>query len=274
MAGLELPDWLRGVALLGVRADGEMGIIGLDDKGRISAFLFDSSDAWGRLASIGNAEMAARLGCISKYDRRGNVLLMENFEEGMGGVQISYTVPIDNVFLDPYLAHSGGYSVRMDTDALIGDIAQMYIAKTWIAAGKIGLEAVFAMPKKDATIELTLSRYSGARLVRGAIKYDPDAEELSYRVDLVNWAMFAEDVRLYTTHVNWHHLKFVIDVTGEMYVRCLYQNEEHDLSTHALYAANAPAIPPHYVINVVTTNVTGAAASVYVDDIIATTAEP
>ncbi|GAH24702.1 unnamed protein product, partial [marine sediment metagenome] len=46
MAGIELPDWLRGMALVGRDRDGILRTVRLDSEGRLSAFVVDSSDVW------------------------------------------------------------------------------------------------------------------------------------------------------------------------------------------------------------------------------------
>ncbi len=61
---------------------GALRTVKLDDQGRLSAFVIDSQDAWGQMLQVGNAELAARLGSIVRFDKRGIVMLMDNFDSG------------------------------------------------------------------------------------------------------------------------------------------------------------------------------------------------
>lgn len=68
----------------GEKADETLKTVLVDGDGRLSAFMIDSSDAWGQMLAVGNAELASRTGSITQYDRRGQVILATNFSDGWG----------------------------------------------------------------------------------------------------------------------------------------------------------------------------------------------
>jgi len=139
MAGIELPDWMRATALIGlddpdyrvitVDKHGQLNVllrgayndeirtVTLDDEGRISAFVIDSADAWGRMLSVGNAELAVRLGSPVAYEQGGRVLLMETFENGLSRWGHGDNGGAAEFAIDPEYHVMGGYSGRLTTGA-------------------------------------------------------------------------------------------------------------------------------------------------------------
>ena len=291
----ELPDWMRGQVLLGkhddeyvvvkLEEDGELNVllkgayddelrtVKLDDQGRLSAFVIDSVDAWGRMLNVGNAELAARLGSVSRHDRRGLIRDYCTFEDGF-----SHVYPEPDAFgsavvlaVDPVC--TGGYSGELQLRAAVGAWAQIHLARGPLPVTALGLEVAYHVGDNKGWPSIWIQQWTGARTVIGAIRHHIEATSLEYYGTDLDWHEFASPVIISYSFDLWTTIKVVIDADSEKYVRCLWGNHEYDLSAYDLYGSNS-VLAPRIEAKVRAENREAVARSVWFDDIILTSAEP
>lgn len=270
---MELPDFTRAMVLLGRDDAGELQIVGLDAVGRISAFVIDSRDAWGRMLSVGNAELAVRLGSAVAYDRRGQVAFFEDFETGVGAWTFDKDGTLGAGALDPTTSLSGGYSYRL-TGGSNGDRwASISMTRGLAQVGRMGLEFAVAWGTDFDYVVGSLILGDGTREYLAQIRYDFDDEDLEVYNDLGAWVSVLDAAFSGTTKKAYNVLKFVIDTDSQKYERLLFNDQEVNLSDHSYedvgltageYTTVEIACYSHPFDNDV----------VYVDDIILTLAEP
>jgi len=87
-------------------------LVAVDSDGRMTSVVMDDVDQWGNILQGGFAELAARLGAIQSYERRGQVVFQDDFRHGVSAWSISassgaYARP------DPTVRFQSPYSVRM-----------------------------------------------------------------------------------------------------------------------------------------------------------------
>jgi len=290
----EFPDWLRGTVLLGkhngeyvavkVEEDGDLNVllrgeyegalrtVKLDDEGRMSAFVIDSTDAWGRMLSIGNAELAARLGSIVCADRRGQVVFLESFANGL-----SPWVPFGGgtgaaVALDPTSYMSSGYSVKLTGGSDDTRVAWIIHRRQLTPLGGVGVSGHVAVPSDIVYFTVFLRIATGTHLYVVALQLDYAALDLRIYNSSAGWTKIGDVKVLYPGAQVYNWWKIVGDLLGERYIRAMWNDVEFDIGSHALYAQASSAKPCLYV-NLEVCSRAGYNDSVYVDNIVVTVAE-
>lgn len=108
----------------GSPAVGVLATVKLDSQGRMYAYVSDEADQWGNTLPTGLTELAARLGSIVSYDRRGQTVVLDDFSAGWGSWRTSGSgTPVSAISCDYCM--SAGYSAYLETEA---------VADAWIYA--------------------------------------------------------------------------------------------------------------------------------------------
>lgn len=208
--------------------------IKVDSEGRMLAIITDPEDVYGNIHMVGNAELAARLGSINKFDRRGDTVWMDDFE----GAVLLWDTDIDTengeIFLTTESAKYGSQSCKLITGGGLEDSAKIEKYMGAQIAGKIGLEVSFASAGPYPRLIFELKWYTGVYYYIGGIYYSKEAARLYYLNHEGTYAELPERPVLKTGTHTYHTVKFVIDTGTGKYVRCLLNNEDIDLSSHSL----------------------------------------
>ena len=185
---------------------------------------------------IDSGELAARLQSPDKYDRRGNVAFMDNFEGGVlqwetGG---GGTSPVSA--LTTANARDGSQSCMLTAGA--GVLGQAYIYKYLglINPGRIGLETSFTLNPNTVYFTVAFWYYDGARVHRGSMTYDLPNKKWFYLNSLGGDTDLLLNVTLRTANSPWHTCKLVLDTDTDEYVRFLYNNVETPMPGIGIYA--------------------------------------
>lgn len=252
--------------------EGVLTTVTLDDEGRLSAFVIDSIDAWGRLLSVGNAELAARLGSSIVYDRRGLVQLAETFGNGLARWATSTSGTGASVALDVSTMLYDGYSCALTG----GSDGSLYAAIEHrvgiLPKSRIGLEFAFTLQDVADNIQVFLYYYDGTTLHSSGVRYNYVDQQLEYYDENGVWSLIAE-VDVYTVYAKlFHRLKVVVDLDTDLYMRWLFDGDEY-LATGEQCATAAAAVAPYARVRIQLTSTSGENAVSYVDNVILTSAE-
>jgi len=219
------------------------------------------------------AEHAVRMGSIDTFDRRGDVLEMDDFEHGI--VKWDYegygTGAIAKA--SPTHARSKGYSMEM----IVGKSPGEGILATWRLPypklSKIGLELSFAMGTHLWRCYWAIEHYDGVNDHSFRILYNNVGKTLSYYDSTGGETTFATGVKLYNAPTLFNYLKVVIDLTEDKYTRVLVNEVEYDITSKAGYPIPSDAIP-HIEMVIQCYGNRDTNLSSYVDDVIVTQDEP
>lgn len=261
----EQVDWLRAYALMGLydgkqvqielgpgglmyavlRGMGPEGLttVKLDKVGRISAFVIDSSDAWGQILAVGNAELAARLGSLVQYDRRGQVILATDFSDGWGPWRTLTNEEATTVVLDPAIYRQGGYSVKCTGGTAAAGNVKMFAQLPALPLRTLGLSVFFSYYALAAHIDLLLSYDDGITNHRGWFTFDVAAETLSVIDGEGDPHSVATGVKIEEQERAFTYMKLVIDGDNDSYLRVMFNDIEEDLSSVALQPLDTGGIP-------------------------------
>lgn len=219
------------------------------------------------------AELAARLGSIVTFDRRGNVMLLDDFESGLAQWFLGGSGTNNAVTQCSEFARNGAFCAKLRGGSSLGLSAYMTKRLPYPVIGKLGLEVSFDGNATFKYFEVRLSLYDGTTLhspklrftyATGALAYYDENADL---IDLETGLYLANSGQLFKT------AKLVVDFENELYHRVLYNSETYDVSALS-YFKEASAEDPYINITLVVVNDTGNPGTIYVDDAILTQNEP
>ena len=240
--------------------------IGLPDWGRIKKGVAVSP-----VSDLG--ELAARLGSINTFDRRGDTVWMDDFEDGIIKWAAVAAGTGAAVVSDTTRARSGAKSVKLTTGTTDPWSAEIAHLEAYPVLSKFGLECAATVHVSLAALYVDLQIFTGSNVLQGQVAYDPGADKLYYMdsagilQELVTAVDLEENTQLF------HMFKLVVDASGEQYRRLIVDATEHDLSAYSLRKA-ADTTSPYMQVRIIAVGGSGGNYSIYVDNVIITQNEP
>lgn len=224
-----------------------------------------------QLSDLG--ELAARLGSINTFDRRGDVIWFDDFEENLAKWQTSATGTGAWAALSTDYSRSGAMSAKLTT----GDTANQF---TFIVK-RLGLSALETRFGLEFSVQLHnfarlyayLQIYREGWIYTTAIRYDPATGVLEYYSSTPAWVALTAALALKVTNC-WHTIKLVQDQTalGD-YTRLLVDNQNLDVAGIACHRTETD-VAEHMMIWIQSQAVLNSNSSMYIDDVILTQNEP
>lgn len=219
------------------------------------------------------AELAVRLGSIVSYDRRGDVIYLDDFEAAVIKFIISVSAG-GAIVLDSTSVRSGFQAVKFTTAAAALNSALLRKWLSVVGSRRLGAEFHFSYPADTYTLSLSLAYYSSTTLYYGEVRLDFTDNTLKIIDGDGNWNTIAENLSLAKYYHQFTGLKLVADFSTNKYVRLLLGNTEYDVSAYSLETAASALKEGLGVFTQVFNDDTGTAASLWIDDLIVTQNEP
>lgn len=219
------------------------------------------------------AELAARMGSIDTFDRRGDVVHLEDFEAG-GKRYLYYS---GGVTSDPVTsvatAKTGAISAKMTTQAEPPYYCTLHAYHPLPRLTGIGFEAAFTLEADHHFVKISLDHYNGADDYYAEVRYDLVDKALYVRHSDGALKTIASGLALFPYYKAWHVIKLVADYKTGKYQRVILDDKQYDLSAYSLYRVGATALV--YLLNSIDFYAPGETQLVsYVDDVIITQNEP
>lgn len=233
------------------------------------------------------AELAARIGSINTFDRRGNVIGLDDFEDPIIKWDSNGTVGAGAAVRHSSLsARSGAQCLQLVMGNAIGNFTQ--ILKTFSVSNpsKIGVEWSFAKDisatLSDLEIVVTYTRYPSPTLpddIVAGVKYNQITYSWSIMDTTGAYQIYLTEPGSVFGNQEWRTAKIVFDLVNLNYLRLLLDGVTHNISSHDLRLIS-PSLPPDNPIGrlsvVCRANQLSAVSGPYwlLDDIIVTQDEP
>ena len=218
-------------------------------------------------------ELAARLGSIVTFDRRGDVVWLDDFESGVGKwLPVTSGVGAGVVVSNSY-ARNGLYSCELTAGTTMAQVATIQRVLPYPVLSRMGFECSFAFDSNLAEIYLTFDMFDGASQHIAEVRYDYVNKKLQYRDSDNNWQDIATSLDLRQSYYPFWVWKLVVDFANEEYVRLVLNETEHKLDGIA-YRKTAAGTIASLRPSITNRGAAAANAVVYVDDVIITQNEP
>jgi len=218
---------------------------------------------------IDSGELAARLKSINTFDRRGNVIWMDDFEATVLHWNTTKTGTSSDVALDTTMALTGNQCVKLTGGTSASSTAAMYRALAYPQLGKLGLEMGITNVTGIDSITIYLTVYDGTNKNEAAIRYKTSTTALQYENSEGNFTDFATITAPKSDILTFHMWKMIADFEEGEYMRFILDNTTYDLAgTQYRTVANASA--PFLYAACILVNSAGVTKDIYVDNVIIT----
>lgn len=187
-----------------------------------------------------NAELAARLGSIVTFDRRGDVLWWDDFEDNAAKWTPDYVPAGGTWALSAVRALLGGNSGALGTAAAIGATAEVVRAVFYPVASKVGYEIAFNLPLGGYPIVFRIRIDDRVDSTDFLIRYNYNTSVLELETTLGVVVVIDPAFVLRTAGTGFHILKLVIDMTTLMFVKLILDDYTFDISAYAGNRIGAP----------------------------------
>lgn len=236
---------------------------------------------WGTLGPLATvytvedmAELAARLGSIVTFDRRGNVIFMEDFQGSLAKVNTDWPGASGSVAISNERALHGAFSCKLVTLAEAAKFTEVYLRLAYTVLGKLGVEVAWDMVDDSLmdSIEIWFQLYDGTYYHKVAVSWEPSTKKWWYQ-GVGEWKELSPTQILYSGDVSFNITKLVVDFVNQEYVRLISNNREYDMSG-LVYSTLTPPQSPHILQTNRVIAAGDAACTVYLGHIIVTQNEP
>lgn len=218
-------------------------------------------------------ELAARLGSPVSFDRHGQVVWMDGFEEGIGKWLATVVGTDAAVALNGDYARNGAWCAKLTGGSDGSGYAMISRLLAFPLLGRMGFEYSFAFDGDLNVLELVFLLYDGTDLHRPVIRYDHPKKLLVYWDSGYGWVPIASGVDLFLSDLPFWTWKLVVDFGGEEYVHLVVNDKYYDLAGIA-YPQVASEVNAHLLLIIRNYSLSGENGVVYIDDVIITQNEP
>lgn len=219
------------------------------------------------------SELAARLGSIHRYDRRGEYMYGWDGRDGLGGWTVAWVAANDNVTIASDQCFMSAYSMWLHNHNQVGSACSVRRSITGFDEGREGVEISF-QPGNNA-IRLDVNYYSSGKVnsYNFLIRVNGNGNNIQIRdhTGVMRTVLTVGD--LVSNPNLFHVMKLVVDFDTGYYVRMMFDYTEVDLSMWR-GIPSAPASPPLKRLEL-TCSITGEIlANTYIGHVIITANEP
>lgn len=188
-------------------------------------------------------ELAVRLGSINNFDRRGDVIFMETFEEAsLNKWQMSLAKGGSSVTLSALRARTGGLSALLTAGPHSGSKAAMVHYCPYSVMSAFGLEVAVSRDVILTSLTFYLHLYDGAHVTEFALRWSLVDNELSYYDKNQGWPSLGT-VYLSTETSLFHVFKLVGNGVSNEYVRAIVNNQAFLLTDIAARVVESEILP-------------------------------
>ena len=221
------------------------------------------------------AELAARLGSIVTYDRRGEVVWLDDFEDNINKWNSSFGAAGGSLALSTDESRSGSNSAKLICPT--GGYAIMNRTLPYTPSPKLGFEAHECFPTAgNITRVLDLGVLTTTKQFEFEIRYDwTDAVTGTWKIYTypTTWVTLSGIPSIEAIAGLFHAIKVVVDLENGKYVRLLVDGIAYDISQYTPnWGVNTN--PPRITPTIYHAARAGQQDTIYVDDVIITRNEP
>ena len=218
-------------------------------------------------------ELAARLGSIVTFDRRGNVVRLDDFEGGieqwdLGGVGTGRKLEWSEIY-----HRSGNFCAKLTSHPTAGMVAEMATSVSYPILSKIGFEFSAVIDTNLRYLTILTQLYNGTSITESLIRWTQATALWKVTDDTQAWRDLSPTMKLSPVAPVFNTIKLVADFVNNQYVRLIVNNIDYDLSAYGLYSAGS-AEAPRIDIKIQMASNFAASTYLYVDDFIQTQNEP
>ncbi len=219
------------------------------------------------------AEAVARRGSPNVWDRRGDVLFLTDFREGLGPFHTAFSGDGGGIALVTGHSRQGAYSIRLRAGSDDDHYAYLHLAFPFQDPSPVGLEFSFSVAEWTEHVRAEIVWYDGTNERVGLVAYNHTAHQLWYWIHPGEWAFLERTITLNECLRPEHTLKLVVDMATGEYARFMLDDR-----TYAVFKYPVHVVPdtraPYWYFAIWQFGVAGHNPDCYIDNVIVTQNEP
>lgn len=190
-----------------------------------------------RTPIIDIGELAARLKSSATYDRRGEVLWIDDFRHGLSGWLTAALGADNSIKVSADHSYHTGYSILITSKK--NGVALTTMTRTLAppALNKWGVEVALAFLTPWKWFNLQFERYTGTRQYKCSVQLDVPNSAINIINSVGAWEKVATLPTIDYNPPTYFPFKIVGDFDNNEYVRLLFGSNEYDLSGNAFSSA-------------------------------------
>ncbi len=252
---------------------GSLKTLAVDSQGRMLAVLTDPEDVFGNPHYMGAAELAVRLGSIVTYERRGQVIFMDGFEDGDAPWYPHAIVGSGEYWLSTSEARSGMFSYRIRATGGADTRQDIDLYRSIPYLSNLGIEFSVSADTESNIIQLYWEIRGISKGIYAGLRIDVENNLAYYLNSAGGWTQLTSDWLVYCDPGLFTTFKLVVDPKAQKYVRLLTADRTYDMSTIAAQAIGASNVS-YSLLHLGQLGKATAITAIWLDDIILTQNEP
>ena len=248
---------------------GSLKTLAVDAQGRMQAVLSDPEDVFGNPHYMGAAELAVRLGTIASFDRRGQVIFMDDFENGDTPWFTHAVGASGEAYLSTSEVRSGRFSYRIRASGGAGTRQDIDRYHSVLHLTKLAVEFSVSADAASNVIQLYWEIWGTLKGIYAGLQIDVENGDLYYLNSAGGWTLLASDFLMFPDTSLFTSFKLVVDPNAQKYVRLLAADRTYDLSAIAAQAIGASP-QPYTLIHLGQLGKAAAITAIWIDDVILT----
>lgn len=219
------------------------------------------------------AELVVRLGSIDTFDRRGNVIFLDDFESSINKWKTEAFGDGASVAITADTARNGAFSAKLVTGDDTGDYSRIYRDMAYPKLSRIGVEFSACFDPQLSFLGLRFTLFDGTGYWDAHIRYYHNDKQIIYYDGLGFYVPLITDFQISLSAKQFHTFKLVIDPENNRYHRLIIDSYAYDISDKALYKPDSDTSPLLQLF-ITAMPIKGFNAVTYIDDVILTQNEP
>lgn len=247
--------------------------IAVDDTGRMIGLIANVNAAWGYTQNESLANLAASMRPIQRWDKRGQIIEVTDFENGFPPQISLYHPGSESYAIEPHYSQSGDYCLDVLTQAAVDSYIEFWQDFRMVPSSKFGVEIALALGSSQLEIILAADLFTGAERYQSRVAWTAHNSTLYYQNSAGALVSLSSNAKLMLSTGIYNHIKLVADFTTYKYMRVLLNEQSFAIPTQELYHS-ADTSAPHLKFYLRILSKYAVAYHVYVDDWIVTAEEP
>jgi hypothetical protein len=218
-------------------------------------------------------ELAARLGALVTYDRRGGVIWQNGFDLGLDSFGTNTVKTGSEVVLVATPHETPPFACNLHLGAVSGATAGINRRLEVPASLNIGAAISFRPSTDHDRLQLDIHYNDGTYKTSAFARFDPDAGTIAIYKQGPAWQTVKSSIPDVIGPSAFVHFKIVVDLHNNQWLRLLFGNDEVDISDYAPHRA-VDATSPRIEFNLFNYSEKVLVNDCWVDNVIITASEP
>ncbi|MBT9148555.1 MAG: hypothetical protein DDT32_02330 [Syntrophomonadaceae bacterium] len=219
------------------------------------------------------AELAARLGSINTFDRRGDVIWMDEFGDNINKWLIDRWGVGSSATLSTETALCGSRSAKLSTGSVSGNFSRIVRYQHIPLDTPIGFEVSFAGIPWGGEHRFDPSINTGTHFVITAVRFIASTGTLSVWIRPHTWLTLVSGLTILDHLQAFSTIKVIYNIPARRYHRVYFNNLAFDVSAHS-FNEDVDTHMPCIIPSIQFTTRTAVSLATYIDNVIITRNEP